>query len=436
MHSELPSSTESPPGEPGPTLRDPTPIITITPPQPQARSAYEFEIEYLQRCIRATHSRLQQKTSELDESHAQIEDDTRVIARQNEQIAALEDLVHKQKITISNQSKTISDPRLLRRVQVGVGTSSTSPLSVSTPSSASASASAGGVSLGVGLPLVHQGQQLPVGGGVFETNPPVSSVSSVFDVGGDGSARHDTVAGALGLSNVSSQVQQAQAQAQAQLLAGKSPSAWDPVAWSTGASPCASPYLNPGTCLTEIASRFRELWAKTELFGQIHANTPNAFKDSHLDIRVKDYVMSVSDKHGASSLLDSPATRFFLVAKAINFFLAREVLKTTMIRGFNDQVDAEILSLKEQITPGQSFLFPSVRILATTDNCRYGTPRPPSTGPLHRHADPAHSQQARLRGILPAQDTREHASTVAVDRTPHGHRNPQPGVDRPVVHHR
>lgn len=365
MHSQLLSSPETSPGEPGPTLRDPTPIITITPPQ--ARPAYEYEIEYLQRCIRATHNRLQQKTSELDESRAQIEDDSRVIVQQNEQIAALEDLVHKQKITISNQSKTISDPRLLRRMHVG---SSTSPLSVSTLSPASAS----GFGVGGRLSLVPHGQQLPVGGGVFETNPPVSSV---FDVGGGNNAmsgglsmplEYNTNVSSSALS--SSQVQQSQsqsqpqpqAQAQAQLLAGNPnpayatpPPVWDPVAWSNGTSSCASGYLNPGSCLLEITSRFRELWAKTELFGQIYANTPNAFKDSHLDIRVKDYVMSVSDKHGASSLLDSPATRFFLVAKAINVFLVREILKVTMIQGFNDQADVEILSLKEQITPGQSF---------------------------------------------------------------------------------
>lgn len=106
-----------------------------------------------------------------------------------------------------------------------------------------------------------------------------------------------------------------------------------------------------GTNAAEISSRFRDLWAKTELFSQLYTNTPNAFRDSHLDTRVKDYIMTVSDKHGASSLLESRATRFFLVTKAVNFFLAQEVLKdTVVISGFNNETDAEVSSLMDQLT--------------------------------------------------------------------------------------
>lgn len=66
--------------------------------------------------------------------------------------------------------------------------------------------------------------------------------------------------------------------------------------------------------------------------------------------------MAVSDRNGASSLLGSPATRFFLAAKAVNAFLVREVLKVTIIRGFDVQADAEIGGIKKQLFPGE---FPS-----------------------------------------------------------------------------
>lgn len=62
--------------------------------------------------------------------------------------------------------------------------------------------------------------------------------------------------------------------------------------------------------------------------------------------------MSVSDRQGASSLLGSPATRFFLVAKAINAFLVHDVLKVTIIKGFDAQADMEIGGIKKQLFPG------------------------------------------------------------------------------------
>ena len=133
-------------------------------------------------------------------------------------------------------------------------------------------------------------------------------------------------------------------------------SVWDPMAWTNGSSyPIA--YFDIATCIAEFSSRFRELWAKTELFGQVHANTPNVYKDSQLDRQVKNYVMSVSDKHGASSLLGSSETRFFLVAKAINAFLVREVLKITVVKGFDTAADSEIGNIKKQLFPGQWPIF-------------------------------------------------------------------------------
>lgn len=364
MHSNTHSSPESP-GEPGPCVVN-MPLITISPPQP-----HEYEIEYLQRCLHAANEKLQEQETELEECRAQIERDTRIVYHFNEQIASLEDLVHKQKMTISNQSKTISDPRLVRRVQMSL---SSSPASMSGLVGAGAGAgTAGGLLSLTSQPQLQQqqghhqlpgftastafettrSQQLPIGGGVFETSPTTRSALEISS--GGNSIAPGLVSQSqeqITLSSLSSS-SQTQAMHQAQPVFGnQTPPVWDPVAGTNRISLCASGYLDPATCLSEFASRYRELWAKTELFGQAHANTPNVFKDSHLEKSVKDYIMMVSDKHGASSLLGSHGTRFFLVAKAINNFLAREVLKVSVIKGFDDQVDTEVGYLKRQIYLG------------------------------------------------------------------------------------
>lgn len=388
------------------------PLITISPPQP-----HEYEIEYLQRCLHAANEKLQEQETELEECRAQIERDNRIVYHINEQIATLEDLVHKQKMTISNQSKTISDPRLVRRVQMS---SSSSPASISGPVGTAAGGGLFSLTPQPQLPQQqghHQlpgvaastafettrSQQLPIGGGVFETSP---TTPSAFDIGSGG----NSIAPGLvsqsqdqtTLSSLSSSLQ-TQAVHQAQPAAGTQiPLVWDPVSGTKRISLCASGYLDPATCLSEFASRYRELWAKTELFGQAHANTPNVFKDSHLEKSVKDYIMMVSDKYGASSLLGSHGTRFFLVAKAINNFLAREVLKVSVIKGFDDQGDAEVGYLKRQIYPGE-YPFPLTLSVLTRSNCtRHPGSYPTPDDHIHRLPCPNHQSQARFPRLLAA----------------------------------
>lgn len=279
---------------------------------------------------------------DLEDSRARIAQDTVLIGGLQDKVVELEALVQKQKVTISNQSKTISDPRLIRKQQQqqqhpSCGNGTVVPMTpqrhaqgqgqcqglspFESPYSARSGFSGASGASGVGV------EYLP---------PP-----PMFDVNGNGV------------------VPKFPGQCQDQLLPGVNPlpipSIWDPLAWSNG-SPYAVAYLDPTACIAEFSSRLRELWAKTELFGQVHANIPSVYKDSHLDKRVKEYIMSVSDRQGASSLLGSPATRFFLVAKAINAFLVHDVLKVTIIKGFDEQADMGIGGIKKQLFPGEPLL--------------------------------------------------------------------------------
>lgn len=278
----------------------------------------------------------------LEDSRAHIAQDTVLIGGLQEKVVELQALVQKQKVTISNQSKTISDPRIIRKQsqqqqqqqQVpGCGNGAVTPM---TPQRHGQGQCQGlspfesPYSTGSGF----SGASGASGAGVEYSPPP-----PMFDINGNGF------------------VPQFSGQCRGQPLPGVNPlplpSIWDPLAWSNG-NPYAVAYLDPTTCISEFSSRLRELWTKTELFGQVHANVPSIYKDSHLDKRVKEYIMSVSDRQGASSLLGSPATRFFLVAKAINAFLVRDVLKVTVIKGFDAQADMEIGGIKKQLFPGTS----------------------------------------------------------------------------------
>lgn len=123
----------------------------------------------------------------------------------------------------------------------------------------------------------------------------------------------------------------------------------------------------------ELGKRFQGLFGKTELFEWAHANMPNVYRDSRLGNLVKDYIMSVSDQLTASQLLGNQKTRYFLVANAVNVYLANEILKITAVRGFDMGVDAEIGKLKKHLFPGKCTLpsaTPVYRVLDTRTSVR------------------------------------------------------------------
>lgn len=103
----------------------------------------------------------------------------------------------------------------------------------------------------------------------------------------------------------------------------------------------------------EFSARFDKLWERTEQFGQTFAGVPCTLKDLHLEKRTRDYLVGISDKVVASYLLNSPISRPFMVAKAVNFYVTRDILKIFVVKGFDAAVDDEMGKIKKHLAPGK-----------------------------------------------------------------------------------
>lgn len=257
--------------------------------QPRPYDLLLRELEQLQARHKATQE-------QLEDARRQIMRDNTAIQKLEAKIVELEELVQKQKTTISNQSKTIADPKGLRKKQSGA-------LLPVTPH--------------------RQVSNRPSFDTPFSNRAPNSSHSGVFDLP---PPRFDLQSATRPQS----------------VLGHVSP-----------ATSLPSSHIDFGSISSQFASRFQELWLKIERFGQIHANVPNVYNDSHIEKRIKEYIMAVSDQSNASFLLGSNVTRFLLFAKAINFYLVRDILKITIIKGFNAAADTEIGNIKKCLFPGE-----------------------------------------------------------------------------------
>jgi hypothetical protein len=251
----------------------------------------------------------------------QIAHDATIITSLQARIAELEELVEMQKATIVNQSKTIAEPKTLAHRQ------SAAPLNPVTPSrqiipqhSLDASFSTGHLRNG-GPPPRFSLPAKPMTGGL-----PPNGQALLSPLYRARTCRY-SMPSRSPVHNV--------------FTIFKGPGKVPPFDFEEKA--------------TAFGTQLQGLWAKSEAFGHKYATEPNAWKDSHLDQRVKDYAMAISDSKVASYLLNNPVTRPLQVAKAINFYLVRDVLKITVIKGFNNMVDVEIDQIKHQLRPGESF---------------------------------------------------------------------------------
>lgn len=121
---------------------------------------------------------------------------------------------------------------------------------------------------------------------------------------------------------------------------------------------CKCPHIcdlfDAEVAITELSARFRDLWHHVENWAYTHANIPCIRKDSTLEPQTKEYIMSLADRSQASSLLGTSSTRHSLVAKAINFYLVREVFHVNIARAFDTQASQEISEIQKQLTAGKS----------------------------------------------------------------------------------
>ncbi|KAL4976969.1 hypothetical protein BDW66DRAFT_166116 [Aspergillus desertorum] len=360
--TQLPSSTMaadtfgSDPGSPGPSVQS-------------EEIGYEQQPNY-SLSDPSAHSIIQRLRCELNDALVRIGRDTDVINGLHEKVTSLEELVKKQQITINTQSKTISDPRSLRKQQSQFQVHVQSPMAMGlfpmTPSHPPhhvhhqyqyPGSGASGVSCGGGMCVLqttpspfncqtqcqaqvrtpesaHSPEYTPQNGTVFDQPPPKFEIPP----GIYGPFTHVSPAGLV------------------QSL-GKPSDVFSPFTSST-VSDCAD-HTSPTTLndaadchkrMADFSTRFQTLMRMSEIFGQAHANLPNVFMDSHLDDHVKDYLMAISRGTKASDLLGNAATRAFLVAKAINWYLVEKILNIAVISGFDTAADWEISQIQEQMT--------------------------------------------------------------------------------------
>ncbi|OKL63681.1 hypothetical protein UA08_01037 [Talaromyces atroroseus] len=104
------------------------------------------------------------------------------------------------------------------------------------------------------------------------------------------------------------------------------------------------------TKAAEFGTRFLSLWAKSDQFAKTYGMNFKELNPHQLDACLKDHMMLDGDADVAMQYLNNSVLRPLYVAKVINFYLCKRVLKyTEIVRGFDSIVDVEIANLKRMI---------------------------------------------------------------------------------------
>lgn len=234
--------------------------------------------------------------AQLVKAHNQILLDSNTIRKLEAKVADLEDLVQKQKTTISNQSKTISDPKI-RHDKWAVAQMPITPC--------------------------HRAKSHDLFDSSFSDRTQQPRLFNVLPPD-------------FGLQDKG---------------------ALTPSSSAGTCSPFEGPQSVFDEKTIELSSRFKELWMKTELFSKAYGNEPNVCIDSKMNEDAKIYAMIVSTRDSASHLLNNPNTRPFHIAKTINFYLVDQVLRIASIKGFDMAIDTQICKIRQQLCSGRTRLW-------------------------------------------------------------------------------
>ncbi|KAF3481114.1 uncharacterized protein GIQ15_03873 [Arthroderma uncinatum] len=91
---------------------------------------------------------------------------------------------------------------------------------------------------------------------------------------------------------------------------------------------------------TDFANRLIGLWTTSKCFAMKYTNTTFMYDENAVGQNVRVFLNLASDR--STELLSDVSTRFLMVSKAINWFIAKTVLKTSVVSGFDPNVDSEI----------------------------------------------------------------------------------------------
>ncbi|KAE8377846.1 hypothetical protein BDV26DRAFT_262810 [Aspergillus bertholletiae] len=276
---------------------------------------YADGISLLQTRVKATQERLKEVEAALNRCHEYRARDIETVSEQRIKILELEDLIQKQKTTISNQSKAIADPKTIRIRQSTVPV----PIFPLTPSTTTQPRPT--------VRLPHS--NIPSSASPYSPSVFAPSLPSI-----------DLPVSIIPQGNLTSLKENSKSS-----LGGKEDNL-PPNTWSLGSS------FDVKTVIPLISARLQSLFSTTQMFGHMYTNFPSIQFDSQLNPQVKEYVMSISDKIHASTLLGNPCTRLCVVSKAINFNLVHEILQPTVVQGFDAQIDRETKEIQKYLTTG------------------------------------------------------------------------------------
>lgn len=96
----------------------------------------------------------------------------------------------------------------------------------------------------------------------------------------------------------------------------------------------------------DFGQKLGELWDVAESYAKAYTNTPNTDGDREIQGKLLECVMWGCSKHTVAGLMNDESSRFLVVAKALNNFIAREILKIGIVEGFDSTADSEISQLK------------------------------------------------------------------------------------------
>ncbi|CRG89452.1 hypothetical protein PISL3812_06488 [Talaromyces islandicus] len=106
------------------------------------------------------------------------------------------------------------------------------------------------------------------------------------------------------------------------------------------------------TNASNIAARFNSLWIASDQFAKSYVVGEDVtLLPEQLPARLKDYMMIHASPDVATLFLNCPGNKRLYVAKVVNFYLCKQILKyTEVVRGCDPVIDSEILSYKKRIT--------------------------------------------------------------------------------------
>ncbi|PGH15890.1 hypothetical protein AJ79_02057 [Helicocarpus griseus UAMH5409] len=90
---------------------------------------------------------------------------------------------------------------------------------------------------------------------------------------------------------------------------------------------------------------YNNLFQKVEAFTKMYVNAPNGKYDSMINPASMAHLVKSSHANLVSGFLSDPTTRYVLLIKAMNLYIVENVLKLSVIRGFDSTADSEISQL-------------------------------------------------------------------------------------------